>query len=172
MLRAAIYLRCVARAACAGRSHPRIRRKPARKRFPSRRRIQDTQTGLRAFTCDRIPFMPEIRGSRYEYEMNVLLECARKGVIIRDVPIETVYIDENASSHFHPVRDAFRIYREIFAFAASSFAGFLVDYGLFSLLSALLGQSMPGFCNVLARIVSASVNYTLNRRYCSTIRTA
>ena len=109
--------------------------------------------------------MPEIRGSRYEYEMNVPLECARKGVIIRDVPIETVYIDENASSHFHPVRDSFRIYREIFAFAASSFAGFLVDYGLFSLLSALLGQSMPGVCNVLARIVSASVNYALNRRY-------
>ena len=116
--------------------------------------------------------MPEIRGSRYEYVMNVPLECARKGVIIRDVPIETVYIDENASSHFHRVRDAFRIYREIFAFAASSFAGFLVDYGLFSLLSALLGQSMLGFCNVLARIVSASVNYTLNRRYCSTIKTA
>ena len=116
--------------------------------------------------------MPEIRGSRYEYEMNVLLECARKGVIIRDVPIETVYINENASSHFHRVRDAFRIYREIFAFAASSFAGFLVDYGLFSLLSALLGQSMLSVCNVLARIVSASVNYTLNRRYCSTIKTA
>ena len=116
--------------------------------------------------------MPEIRGSRYEYEMNVLLECARKGVISREAPIETVYIDENASSHFHPVRDAFRIYREIFAFAASSFAGFLVVYGLFSLLSALLGQSMLGVCNVLARIVSATVNYTLNRRCCSAIRTA
>lgn len=131
----------------------------------ARRRVQDTQTGLRAFTCDQIPFMLEIRGDRYEYEMNVLLECARKGVSIREVPIETVYIDGNASSHFHPVRDAFRIYREIFAFAASSFAGFLVDYGLFSLISALLGQSMLGVCNVLARIVSASVNYALNRRY-------
>ena len=129
------------------------------------KRVHDTQTGLRAFSCAKIPFMAEIRGDRYEYEMNVLLECSRKRVPIREIPIETVYIDGNASSHFHPVRDAWRIYRELFAFAASSFAGFVTDYGLFSLLSALLGSALLPLCNVLARIVSASVNYLLNRRY-------
>ena len=129
------------------------------------RRVRDTQTGLRAFYCGMIPFMLDVRGDRYEYEMNVLLKCAQQNVPIREVPIETVYIDGNASSHFHPVRDAWRIYREIFAFAASSFAGFLTDYALFSLLSALLGSAWLPLCNILARIVSATVNYTLNRRY-------
>ena len=105
----------------------------------ARRRVRDTQTGLRAFSCAMIPFMLGVHGERYEYKMNVLLACARRNIPIREVEIETVYIDGNASSHFHPVRDAWRIYREIFAFAASSFAGFLTDYGLFSLLSALLG---------------------------------
>ena len=105
----------------------------------ARRRVRDTQTGLRAFSCAMIPFMLGVHGERYEYELNVLLACARRNIPIREVEIETVYIDGNASSHFHPVRDAWRIYREIFAFAASSFAGFLTDYGLFSLLSALLG---------------------------------
>lgn len=131
----------------------------------ARRRVRDTQTGLRAFSCAMIPFMQGIRGDRYEYEMNVLLACARKGVAIREVPIETVYIDGNASSHFHPVRDAWRIYRELFAFAASSFAGFLVDYAMFSALAALLGDALLPLCNVLARLVSASVNYSLNRKY-------
>ena len=129
------------------------------------RRVRDTQTGLRAFSCQMIPFLLSVQGERYEYEMNVLLACARQNVPIREVPIETVYIDGNASSHFRPFQDAWRIYREIFAFAASSFVGFLVDYGLFSALAALMGNGLLPLCNILARLVSASVNYTINRRY-------
>ena len=125
-------------------------------------RVRDTQTGLRAFNADLIPFMLSIRGERYEYEMNMLLECTRKHIPIQEIPIETVYLDGNRSSHFHPIQDAFRIYREILTFAASSFASFLTDYALFSLLSLFLGNALS---NILARIVSASVNYSLNRRY-------
>ena len=125
-------------------------------------RIQDTQTGLRAFNAELIPFMLGIRGERYEYEMNMLLECTRKRISIQETPIETVYLDGNRSSHFHPIKDAFRIYREILTFAASSFASFLTDYALFSLLSLFLGNALS---NILARVVSASVNYSVNRRY-------
>lgn len=131
-------------------------------------RVSDTQTGLRAFSCALIPQMLEIPGDRYEYEMNVLLQCPRSGIPIQEVPIETVYINENASSHFRPLADACRIYLQIFKFAGSSLAGFGVDYILFSALSRLLsgiGAAAVPVSNVLARLVSATVNFTLNRRY-------
>ena len=99
--------------------------------------------------------------------MNVLLECARQEVGIKEVEIKTIYFDNNSGSHFSAVKDSFRIYKEIFKFAASSFTSFLVDYGMYSLLSVLtvgLGSaiSVP-LSNVLARIVSATVNYTINK---------
>ena len=40
--------------------------------------VTDTQTGLRAFTTNLIPFMLEIEGQRYEYEMNMLLEASKE----------------------------------------------------------------------------------------------
>lgn len=124
--------------------------------------VYDTQTGLRAFCDGLIPRLLEIEGSRYEYEMNVLMELAREKTELREVPIDTVYLDGNASSHFHTVRDSARIYREILKFSAASFAGFLVDYGLFTILSAATGAVV--FSNICARIVSGTVNFTLNRR--------
>lgn len=134
-------------------------------------KVSDTQTGLRAFDGDLLSFMLSVEGDRYEYEMNILSAVAkrfgRKGFF--EVPIETVYRDgENSTSHFHPVRDSIRIYRHLLKFVGSSFISFLVDYGLFCLLSWLLGLWIPSAAvltaNVLARIVSATVNYNLNCR--------
>ena len=99
--------------------------------------VYDTQTGLRAFAVSRIPMMLEMRGERYEYEINVLLYATRQHVPIREVTIETVYIEDNASSHFHPLRDSWRIYKMILLFAASSMTSALVDYVLVLALSAL-----------------------------------
>ena len=132
-------------------------------------RVTDTQTGLRAFDSSLLSFMRRISGERYEYEMNVLLECSVNSIPIVEVPIETVYFDENASSHFCWLKDSVRIYWEVVRFALSSFAGFLVDYGLFCLLIMLthrLGAvSSIIIANVGARIVSASVNFFLNKKY-------
>lgn len=124
--------------------------------------VYDTQTGLRAFTNQLTEKMLSVEGSRYEYEMNVLMYSAKTGIPIREVWISTVYLNENASSHFHAVRDSFRIYKEILKFSASSFISFLIDYGLFCLLSALTGKMM--LSNVTARIFSSIVNYTLNKK--------
>ena len=51
--------------------------------------------------------------------MNVLLELVRRDVPILEMEIETIYIDNNASSHFQPVRDTFRIYGQILKAAGS-----------------------------------------------------
>ena len=81
--------------------------------------VQDTQTGLRAFSAGHIPLMNAITGNRYEYEMNMLLTCADRKIPFCEMPIKTVYIDHNASSFFRPVTDSARIYRTILSFALS-----------------------------------------------------
>ncbi len=131
------------------------------------RKVYDTQTGLRAFRTDLIPFMCEVEGDRYEYEMNVLLSCTRRGIPITEVEIETIYIDGNSGSHFRAFRDSFMIYGEIVKFAASSLISFVVDYGLYSLfaiLTAGLGSVGIPLSNIAARLISSAVNYTINRR--------
>lgn len=142
--------------------------------FASGTEIYDTQTGLRAFTADIIPQLLSIRGDRYEYEINMLLELAGSGTPIEEVPIETVYLDGNSSSHFSTVKDSYRIYREIFRyltdgskifqavkFSAASFLSFLIDYAVYALL-LLVGPGLV-FANIGARLVSSAVNFTLNR---------
>lgn len=126
-------------------------------------KVYDTQTGLRAFHGKMIPALLEISGERYEYEMNVLLTLAKDDTEILEHRIETIYVDDNSQSHFHAVRDSLRIYKEILKFSASSFLGFLVDYAVYSLL--LLFTDVLWVANVSARIVSATVNFSVNRRY-------
>jgi hypothetical protein len=53
-------------------------------------------------------------GERYEYEINMLASCKKSKVEIREVPIETVYIDQNRLFHLNPVRDSIRIYFVLF----------------------------------------------------------
>ena len=125
--------------------------------------VKDTQTGLRCFSVSDIPFLTEIEGARYEYEMNMLMKWAESGRRFICTDISTVYIDNNSSSHFRPVLDSLKIYFGIFKFSLSSFAGFITDYTIYSLLLALTGSAV--ICNISARIVSAAVNFTLNYNF-------
>lgn len=131
-------------------------------------KLHDTQTGLRAFSASRIPEMLAMKGERYDYEINVLLYATRHGIPIEELPIETVYIENNASSHFKPLRDAWRIYRMIFLFVGSSFLAMAVDYVLVILLTALLAKLPDAtalLCSTItARLVSSFINYFINRR--------
>lgn len=124
--------------------------------------VHDTQTGLRAYSDELAGKLAWIDGSRYEYEMNMLMELPREDIEIKEIRITTVYINNNESSHFDAVKDSIRIYREIFKFSVSSFISFIVDYCLFCLLSFLTGSLV--LSNVTARLVSGTVNYTINKK--------
>lgn len=132
-------------------------------RLSTGQKVYDTQTGLRAFSSELITPLLSVTGSRYEYEMNVLLEFARRKIPIQEVEIDTIYINNNATSHFDTIKDSVRIYKEILKFSASSFMSFLIDYVLYSLL--LILTSDLRFANIGARIISAAANYTLNYKF-------
>lgn len=147
--------------------------------------VSDTQTGLRGFARELLPAMTAVRGDRYEYEMNVLIECATKRLSIRALPIETVYENNNEGSHFRAVRDSARIYGVILAgfirFISASLLSFMLDYGLYLLFNNLLRAAptlnrqlhvlilhfVPRIvlATVLARVLSGVFNYTLNRKF-------
>ena len=129
--------------------------------------VTDTQTGLRGFTTNMIPFMLEVEGQRYEYEMNMLLAASKEYPII-EVPIETVYINDNQASHFRPVRDGLMIYKDMFKFALSSISSFSIDYIVYA-LALLLLAAVPTSLKILlangvARVTSSIFNYSTNKR--------
>jgi len=124
--------------------------------------VSDTQTGLRAFSSSNLDPMITIQGEAYDYEMNVLIDFAKLKKEIIEIPIETIYHDNNQGSHFNAVKDSFKIYLEILKFASSSLISFAVDFVLYSLF---LGTFSVIGANILARIVSASLNFTINRKY-------
>ena len=130
--------------------------------------VYDTQTGLRAFDRDVLKRFVDIPGERYEYEINMLLTAAQTGIPIVEEWIETVYLEDNASSHFNPFRDSLKIYMCIFKFAASSLLAFVIDYVLVLLFSALTRSWGPtaslNFSVFAARVMRATVNFTVNRQ--------
>lgn len=125
--------------------------------------LGDTQTGLRAYPATAIPWLLTIPGDRFEWELRVLLAAARERREISQVDIATIYLEENASSHFRPVQDSARIYHQLLGFVGSSLVGFALDA---LALALLLWAGLPLLWAVLAaRLVSASANYALNRRW-------
>ncbi len=130
--------------------------------------INDTQTGLRAMGNDIIPKLVTIGGERFDYETNMLLETKNLDIPIKEVPIKTIYIEDNKQSHFNPIKDSIAIYKTILGYISSSLAAAAIDIGLYWLLSVLLGglggKLRIALSTVFARIVSSLFNYTVNSK--------
>ncbi len=166
---------------------------PARSRFGNRMTsvvfkithgawLTDTQTGLRGIPDSMVKLFSNIEGERYEYEMNMLIECAERRIPMVEQTIQTVYIDDNSSSHFHPIRDSIRIYwlilKNIIMYLASSLTAFLVEFILLFLLDRLLlpaiapniaDAKLLRFVSILleggiARGISSLVNFCINKK--------
>lgn len=126
------------------------------------RRIIDTQTGLRGYPARMLPWLQQVPGERFEYELSLLLRGVAEGLQIDEVEIETIYLNGNTSSHFRTVADSIRVYRPLIGFSASSLFAFGLDTVLLLLLSAMTGNLLVAVAG--ARVISAAVNFTINHR--------
>ena len=131
--------------------------------------VTDTQTGLRVFPRAIIPQMLEISGERFEYETNMLLSCKSAGIPIVEQKIRTIYIDSNATTHFHPIKDSLRVYGIIIKFFVSSLLSFFIDQainiaGYNWFFKALTEGARQFTSSTLARILSSLFNFTMNRK--------
>lgn len=127
------------------------------------RDVVDTQTGLRGYPPRMLGWVDDVPGDRFDHELRVLLRACRERRAIGLVDIETVYLDDNASSHFRPLIDSMSVYAPLLAFALSSLLGFAVDVLALVALMAVTGQLLLSI--VGARVLSASVNFAVNRQW-------
>lgn len=140
-------------------------------RFP----IRDTQTGLRAIPRRLFKDVLAIEGERYEYEMRLFGKMKSLGENIGQVPIKTIYIAGNRSSHFNPLKDSIRVYRGLLGgsflkFCVSAILSFAVDNGVFIFLfrmfsfGGLRRELAISAALVSARVASALFNYYGNKK--------
>ncbi len=135
--------------------------------------VHDTQTGLRGFATNLLPFMLDIAGGRFEYEMAVLTACVHRKIPVHTISIQTIYWEGNASTHFRPIADSLQVgavlLRRLGRFMLSSGVSCLTDvsicWTLLALLQGMVASDLLriGLAVTLARMVSMLVNYRLNK---------
>lgn len=114
-------------------------------------KLEDTQTGLRGIPKRLFSSFMACPGSRYEFEMGFLASVVReeKPVI---VPIQTIYLKENASSHFRIFVDSLRIAYFPLAYLFSGILLCFIDVLLFyfvysnSFPDTAVGHLLAAFC--------------------------
>ena len=140
-------------------------------------KVSDTQTGLRGIPAGYIEKIAALKGERYEFEMHMLLELKPMGLAHIEVPIKTIYLENNASSHFNRIKDSFLIYQMFFKYIFVGIASFIVDYGIYTGMNLLLPSVMARpnrllwglplvviIANITGRVISSCFNFTFNRK--------
>jgi glycosyltransferase involved in cell wall biosynthesis len=124
--------------------------------------VHDTQTGLRGYPAGSLAWLLEVPGDRFEYELQVLLRAHADGRQVEEIPIQTLYLDGNASSHFRPMADSWRVLAPLALHALVAVASFVLDLVALWILVALTGELLVGVIG--ARLISGTVNFLANRR--------
>ncbi|MBN1684071.1 MAG: bifunctional glycosyltransferase family 2/GtrA family protein [Gammaproteobacteria bacterium] len=125
--------------------------------------LSDTQSGLRFIPLDFIPRILDIRANHYEFELEMLLLCRYANKQILEIPIKTIYIDNNQSSHFNPLLDSLKIYFELFRSTLLSLATAILDNIVFFISIHDFGSSILAG-QIIARFFAVIFNYPLAKK--------
>ncbi len=117
--------------------------------------VSDTQTGLRGLSTNLIKLFIRTTGERYEYETNVLIDCKEKNINILEVPIETIYIDNNIESHFNPISDSIKIYKTFSSYFTKLLLSIIVNIIIFNTLIKIV--TLPNIISITIAIIIANV---------------
>lgn len=123
--------------------------------------LKDTQSGLRAIPNQLIEVLLDCPKDRYEFEFEMFFIAQKLSIVINQIPIKTIYMNKNESSHFRPIMDSMRIYAIFFRYGAMAIFSFLLDFTLFCLFINLTGKL--SFSVLGARFCSATFNFFANK---------
>lgn len=124
-------------------------------------KISDTQTGLRVIPKEVSSIILDVKGERYEYETNVLLETKKLDIPIVEEKISTIYINDNKESHFNPIKDSIEIYKLFIKYIISSLSSFALDIILFTIFIKLTNKIITS--TIISRTISSIYNYLINK---------
>ncbi len=128
--------------------------------------LRDNQMGLRGFKSEHTDWLALPSGSRYDYEMNVLMYAARQNIPITEVTAETIYIDDNSSSHFNPALDTLRIYKRMFRTAWATLASVVLAFVLVFIYGVLKNWYFWPLAVSFIMVFSAGISLLLNKLFC------
>ena len=97
-------------------------------------KITDTQTGLRSMSMNVALKLISVDGERYEYETKTLIEVKKLGIDIKEVTIDTIYINDNKASHYNPFKDSLIIYKKFTKYFLALLLSFFLQLYLFNKL--------------------------------------
>ena len=121
--------------------------------------LSDTQTGLRGIPRRLMELCLAIRANRYEFETEQLVVIKANRMPVREVPIQTIYIESNRDSHFRPLRDSARIYFVLLRYSVASIITEMADIAVFTTAMAVSGDLV--WSNVIGRLVALWVQFML-----------
>lgn len=108
-------------------------------------KISDTQTGLRAIPRQYLELLINTKGERFEYETEMFFALHKNRIQWVEQTIDTVYINDNETTHFNPFIDSIKIYkiilRFVFKYTISSLICCVIDIGLFNLFNILMTKT-------------------------------
>lgn len=121
--------------------------------------LSDDQCGLRGFPVSYLPYLIKIKGDRYEYEMNQVMRLQMMHVDIITLPIKTIYIDGNSTSHFKPLKDTLRIHSLIAYHAIPSIICNLILISM--MILAFHYTNLPTYVPIYLSYASTTLLYLL-----------
>lgn len=126
------------------------------------KRIKDTQTGLRVIPKKFFEKLLETKGSRYEYEFNVLIQLARLRIPVLTCPIKTIYFENNRKTSFRPIFDSILVYSIFFRYTVVALSVSIIDLGL---IYAITEKYPSSYSFLLIRGITAHLYFYIMKRY-------
>lgn len=137
--------------------------------------VNDAMTGLHGMSIDLIRrTLLHTKGDRFNFELNELVDCKKNNIPFLEFPIQTVYIDGNKASTYHPVKDTIRIFNQIYRndlLIKLSWAA--LDILAFGMLRKVLSPEIRGRIGVFSSLTIASslLSAVISNLYKGTVRT-
>lgn len=125
-------------------------------------KLTDTQTGLRGIPTSFLHKLLKIRAMAYEFELDMLVQAKESQLGFLEIPIDTIYFQDNKNSHFSPLFDSLRIYFVFLRFTSSSIVAASIDWIFFSFVFILTKNLLAAF--VVARFFASSFNFLVNKK--------
>lgn len=80
----------------------------------TKKRLKDTQSGLRGIPTNILKQLLEVKGERFEYEINMLQNVVKK-IRIQQVEISTIY-SKKIKSNYKPITHSIQIIKEMITY--------------------------------------------------------